>query len=273
MEQPDKFSIVLYGTTIDVSTKFLSNIVNIDLFVAGSHEQESLCSSTIINYPPGTISYQENIYWENKDHESNYRDNTWEFFGYENQSKKAQKNIISQPGRVRVITEPCITLKGWYNNLATNTLIPIPKYEISRFDTHQNMWVPKTFNGDQAITEACQDLILCYEKVLEQGIYIQSKSIAIPTLGADVGFPRDKAAPIALNTITHFLMHHPYAYQCIKLWVKNRSEFVAYTTFLTNYWQRPTLLYCTHKDENHFLYGVPGDIIGYILLLIHLEQD
>ena len=91
MEQPNKFSIKLYGTTIDVSTKFLSNIINIDLFVAGSHEQESLDSSAIINYIPGTISYQEHMYWENKDHESSYRDNTWEFFGHENQSKKAQK--------------------------------------------------------------------------------------------------------------------------------------------------------------------------------------
>lgn len=271
MEKPDKFSIVLYGTTINVSTKFLSNLVNIDLFVAGCHDQCLLKNSDTMNDKPGTILYQDHIYWKNKDNKSYYHDDTWEFFGHENRIKEAQKNVISQSAIVMVITEPHITLKGYYHD-PFNTLVPIPRYQVPRFDTHQNLWEPRTFDENEAITQASKDLTLCYEKVLEQGVCVESKSIALPTLGADVGFPRDKAAPIALTAITNFLMHHPGAYHRIKLWVKKRSEFVAYTTFLTHYWQKPCLLYCAHKDENCVLRDIPRDVIGYILQLMHLYE-
>jgi hypothetical protein len=280
MEQPDRFSITLYGTTIDVSTKFLSNIVNIDLFVAGHNDQGLLSGSTAFGeeYMPGMIFYRNDIYWENKDHESYYRDDTWEFFGKENRLntfKQTQKNIISQPTRniVMVITEPCISLKGHYYDPITTILTPVPQYKVIRFDTNDQQLLELIFEGDQAITEASKDVTLCYKKILEQGSYITNKFITIPTLSADVGFPRDKAAPIALTAITHFLAHNQGAYQRIKLLIKKRSEFIAYKTFLMNYWKKPSLLYCAHKDENHFLYAIPREIIDCILLLMHLEQD
>ena len=85
------------------------------------------------------------------------------------------------------------------------------------------------FEGDAALEQASTDLALCYNKLLD----IPSiKDIAIAPLGTDVGFPRDKAAPIAVETIVKAIKNNPDKFASIHLFVKKRSEFALYTELL-----------------------------------------
>lgn len=130
--------------------------------------------------------------------------------------------------------------------------------------------------AEHAISEASKDLIRCYEETLTLGLPIDGtqKSIAIPTLSADVGFPRVLAATLALTVITDFIRNNPNkpdrnAYNRMELLVKKNSEFTAYVEFLKNYWRKPTILILAHKDSDHFLFGIPRDIIDRILQFMY----
>jgi hypothetical protein len=139
-----------------------------------------------------------------------------------------------------------------------------------------------TFYKNQAIIAASNDLPLCYTNALTEGLKYfpnsseenndskKNKSIAFPTLSADVGFPRDKAVPITLTSITNFIRNYiSDGYDRIELVVKKRSEFAAYKKFLINYWQKPCLLILAHQDNKHFLYTIPRELLDFILRLMH----
>ncbi len=283
MENPDQnknkfFSIVLYRTTINVSKTPLYDIANkVDQIIVGKHEQQLLTDDIFdIFYQPGIMDLRGNILCKHTDDESDSDDETYKPFQEENRSKLWEKIIEKDTPSTIGVAEPCILSHGWCNDYETKKQIPIPCYKVQRFNKDNPKTESWTFYRDHAILEASKDLILCYEEVLTLGLPIDGtkKSIAFPTLSADVGFPREKAAIIALTTITNFIRNNPNipnhnAYNRMELLVKKRSEFTAYVEFLKNYWRKPGILILAHTDADHFLFEIPRDIIDYILQLMY----
>ena len=122
--------------------------------------------------------------------------------------------------------------------------------------------------------EAKKDLTVCYERIL--GIGLHCKTIAIPALSVDVGFPRQEAAYVALETIIKSL--HGYknklikSYDLIHLFVKKRSEFELYKKLLgepclLRFRYKIFLLSYINKYSEQFLLQLPQEIIQYILFL------
>jgi hypothetical protein len=264
------FSIVLYKTRINVSRKSLDNIQFCDLFITGKNDQFLLSATrnTERDYMPGSISYENRVFFKDINNENN--SNAYEFFQEELRTQSPYYiTFQSERPRVLLVSEPCISSQGWHANECGNPLTLIPQYKVDRFSEDTGLLMTNIFSGNRAISEAAKDLALCYQAALLNAANNQAESIVIPTLGADVGFPRDKAVPIALNTIIHFLETDPHRYKRIELVVRKQFEFAAYVKFLINYSQKPGLLILAHKDTEHFLYDIPGDIIGYILQLMH----
>lgn len=127
------------------------------------------------------------------------------------------------------------------------------------------------FKNDQAIKEASKDLTLCYEETLNRGLLgLNKKSIALPTLSTEVGFPEDKAAPIAVETVIQFIKNNQH-YDDIYLVVKKDSEFNLYKSLLiqhTGLLYKIYLFYWTHKDQEKNLSLLPREIRDYIIQLI-----
>ena len=267
--ETNNFSIKIYGTIINV-TKGPLHVLSNNICVVGQHQQQLLEEFSNIGkyYTPGelscshTLNYIENIYSENSSD-----DDTYKTFEVENRYKLlGNAQTLDTKSAVIRVTEPCISSAGWRRNPQTDKLIPIISYTIHRFDkNHKKTCLD--FKDDKAIQEASKDLILCYEKALIHGVQHPEKNIAFSTLSADVGFPRDKAAPIAIKTIITFLKNNPHTYNCITLCVQKRSEFMAYKELLNNYWQRICLLYCVYKnyDTDVALSWLPLDVIHYIV--------
>jgi hypothetical protein len=265
-KKTNHFSIVLYGTMINVSTQSLSDITT-ERFIVGTNEQFLLNPSTCIRcYTSGKIIRYQNSFCTNT-YDAHYaHDNAYEFFEEENGSKR-HKNAIchtTRDNQVMVIVEPCISLNSWYYVIKKQ--ISVPQYTVQKPD--KIIGQLSTLTGDDAISQASKDLALCYTTALE--CKTNPQTIAIPTLGADVGFPRDKAVPIALNAILTFLKNNPKKYERIELVIKKQSEFAAYKKFLTDYWQKLYLFLLAHQDREHFLSIIPRDIIRYILQLRHV---
>lgn len=278
MENDNHFVIVLYGTTITLSKKSLCDVANtVNLLIIGKHEQQLLSHHTFNKfYRPGNMHYRGDILYKSKDDESASDDETYKPFQEENRSA-LWKNVTQEQTSSTIIevAEPCILEDGWYRDRLTGKLRPIFSYNVERPNKINTVsrW---NFTGNNAILEASKDLALCYEEALTLGLTIglAHNNIALATLSADVGFPREKAAPIALTVMTNFIRCNPNiphcnAYDRIELFVKKRSEFAAYKTFLINYWKNPCILYCAHKDKNHFLFDIPREIIDYILQLMY----
>jgi O-acetyl-ADP-ribose deacetylase (regulator of RNase III) len=91
--------------------------------------------------------------------------------------------------------------------------------------------------GQEAIEQASKDLYACYINVLKEGLRIMAdkkeKSIALPLLSVELGFPSKQAATVIVNAITDFIKSNPEGYNCIELFVKKRSEFELYQKILS----------------------------------------
>jgi hypothetical protein len=277
MEDINHFSIALYGTTINVSRKPLYDVAHtVEYIIVGKHQQQLLdhifnrkegCirHSPSFNkfYHPGLIHFKDSISYKHTNDESDPNDETYKPFEEENKFTLTTVIPQSESQTIIEIAEPYITSDGYYRDPISNQLKLRFRYRKTKLRKEC------TFDGQQAITEASKDLAWCYENALMTGIIY--KNIAIPTLGADVGFPREKAAPIALTEITDFIRaFHPHTYNRIELVVKKWSEFTAYKKFLIDCWIEPCLLILAHTDKDHFLYHVPREIIDFILLLMHV---
>ena len=267
------FSIQLYGTVLNINKKHIRHIAHkVDLIILGKHEQQLLNHHHVLNkyYQPGITTLSNQIFYKDPANESDSDDETYKPFTEENRKSLFAYGMTKQPDQTIIeITEPCIPLEGWLRDTVTDILTPHPSYNVERVTTDGKGLQFMFLYGDPAITEASKDLALCYDIALHKGVKEKCKTIGITTLSADVGFPREKATPIAMSRITHFIRNNPDAYERIELCIKKRSELKSYKQFLINYWQKPCLLYCAHKDENHFLYNIPGDVIHCILQLMH----
>jgi hypothetical protein len=276
MERIDHFSVKLYGTIINVSKQSLRNVAGtVGCVIVGKHQQQLLdhildekqkCirNSPPFNkfYHPGLIHLQDAIFYKNENDESNSDDDTYKPFEEENKFTLTQVVPQQKGQKIVGVTEPYITLDGWYQDHLTNQLVPCFRYRKTKSRKELTLY------KEEAIAEASKDLRWCYENALMTGII--HTSVAISTLSADIGFPREKAVPIALTEIINFIRNYaPRIYDRVELVVKKRSEFAAYKKILIDYWQKPCLLILAHKDENHFLHNVPREILDSILQLMH----
>ena len=103
----------------------------------------------------------------------------------------------------------------------------------------QHRFVCLDFYGDTAISEAGADLVMCYKKVLKEGL-ARHKIIALDELSAPVGLPRDKAVSVILSAIIQALMDAPRCCdqlqkQSVLLFTKKRSSFNRYKELIDQY--------------------------------------
>lgn len=133
-----------------------------------------------------------------------------------------------------------------------------------------------TFIDNEAITQASKDLAFCYKEALNKGLSTlryntKERTISFPTLSADVGFPRDKAAHIAIETVFEFIKNYPNIYQTIYFYVKKRSDITLYRRLLlqkTKLFHNISLFFWEHKNEGSVLSWLPMELIDYIVKLI-----
>jgi len=137
----------------------------------------------------------------------------------------------------------------------------------------------KYYEGNDAIKEGLQDVRVCYEKVLayiaERNDKKLAKTVALPTLGVEkyTGnvFPKDKAAPVAIQSIIEFIKKNRGAYNTIELFVEEDFEFDLYKEFLMS-WRRGEenilLLYFAQRDPENICSLLLLDVIHYIAKLI-----
>jgi hypothetical protein len=204
----------------------------IDYIVFGSNEQRLLAKSFVDGYFVGhiTIFRRKSLYIEHKNADSDFDNDTY-VSCYNDLRARSEKNLSKKCLKsfaIEVIEPLLFTSQysGEYYYYA----------EKKNLD-HKNWFYGTKQFGVEAIEDASHDLALCYEKVLAKGLRIgegKNKSIALPTLGTAVDFPREKAAPIAIKTILEFVKNNPKAYSRIELFVKKRSDLVLYRTLLAD---------------------------------------
>ena len=291
-------SIIAHGTPINLFKESIFEPSNpISLTVVGNHQQNMLLKSDDYLYNIGNIycnNLNNSIHKRNKDNDSASDDDT--YHPHPNQiEKQTWQDFHTIKSLIMHVEEPCISNSTRSQNHAfcpkgfsecINFTIPGQfiddfVYEVHRPVSNRNdMCYQKMFTGDEAIKEASKDLALCYTLVLNQGtkerFYINEKSsIALPTLGADVGFPREKAAPIAVTTALEYVKNNPEKYKSINFFVKKQSDFALYKKLLMqecNLLEKICLLFCANKAHEHFLSHIPLDVITQILLILHSLQ-
>lgn len=132
------------------------------------------------------------------------------------------------------IAEPCVM----YNALEYNK----PKmygYFPSRPHPEKNDWFlnPK-YLKEEAISEACKDLKMCYNKSLQHGLEVledkDNKKIALASLN-EAGFPRHTADLVAFDVIVKFLTNNPGKYALVQLFIKKCSEYVLFGELVRQY--------------------------------------
>jgi len=207
------------------------------------------------------------LYEKNKDDDSASDDDTYKPYPYHpGQQRKPIKITQLLSRHVLVVTEPRITESFYIDEKKAITNL---MYDVIR----KNECL--SFTGNEAITQASKDLASCYKKALNRGLTIlrynvKEKIIFFPTLSADVGFPRDKAARIAVETVFEFIKNNPKAYNNVTFFVKRRSDEVLYRNLLlqkTKLFHNMYLFYWGHKDGGTILSWLPMDVIDYIVKL------
>ena len=204
----------------------------IDYIVFGSNEQRLLAKSFVDGYFVGhtTAFRRKSLYIERKNADSDFEDDTY-VSCYNDLRDRSEKDLYKKYLKsiaIEVIEPLLFTSQysGEYYYYAEKKVLD-----------HKNWFYGIKQFGVEAIEDASHDLALCYERVLTTGLLLdkeKKKSIALPTLGTAVDFPREKAAPIAVKTILNFVKNNPKAYSRIELFVKKRSDLVLYRTLLAD---------------------------------------
>jgi hypothetical protein len=257
MEKEKHWNITLYGTKINLTqgnmlATYADGKNKVDLIVVGYHQQETVGCGSICGYPVGECRQGKNI----KFIKDNSCGNVSHF------SQRGDYNICLK------VTEPFIEFEYFLLEKIKCSYNQVVQWDNENYDT--------VYEDEQAIEEASKDLALCYKNVLNDGLKRlgkrEEKSIAIPTLGVEVGcFPREKAALIAVQSIFEFIRNNSDVYNCMELFVQEQCEFELYKLLFKQYQnmvKNSVLFLCAHKDDKHFLSLIPRDVIGYIVRLL-----
>lgn len=254
------WTITFGGTKINLNKGFISDAGDkVDAIVAGINQQ---LSSHYCNV--GKLFEQCHfVYKESRDTDDASDDDSYQpYLGNLTDKRRCLKGVDC---RVFLMAEPCIRQRN-----------KIFVYSLERPDPEeQNTFDCLCFGGNEAIEEATKDLAFCYREafdgVLKKLTDKVGKSIAFATLSAGVGFPREKAVPIAVKTLLECIQNNPGAYDRIELFVNKRFEFAWYKLLLMEdcgLIERICLLYCANKDPEHLISMWPREIIYYIAKLV-----
>src|SRR5438309_5381932 len=234
--------ITTHNVILTITKKPISSAIGADLIVVGRVQQHTLLSPAFNdNHKVGEIEYQKNkiIYQKHPDDESASDDDTYQPFisSADNPKKlwkRAQKHTILPD--LYTVVEPRIH-KEPYPNEKDSLEKGFFYYTERCHQTNKYAYRFHEFTGNEALEQAAKDLKTCYLSALNKYLTFSKRglSIALPALGTEVGFPRKKAAPIAIATILQFIEDFPTAYDRIELFVKKRSEFELYKKLLQQY--------------------------------------
>lgn len=225
------WSITVGGTTMRLSKGFIGDAGDrVDVIVVGKNQQYTLEEPMENGFDPyvGRVGSCDNhiIYRKSAEDESVSDDDRYK--PYKHKSMVWQRRLeVCVNSDVVTIVEPCIKKIYVREGLSYFARRENPKKE--------NSYIVCNEEDEDAIEEASKDLKMCYKKIFsmqELGGKTR-RSIALPTLGADVGFPRKAAAEIAVKMLIKSIKDNPY--DVIELFVKKRSEFVWYKEYLEKY--------------------------------------
>lgn len=284
-------SLIYNGTKINLIKGSWEDATDrIDLTIVGNQQQHMLIEEfdhlDTVGRTYWSYGNRHPIHKRKKEDNSASDDDTYK--PYRHIDKQTWRDGQTTKKFTMMIEEPCISdstrIKryGFFpdnSNIMQNITIPTQCLNTFVYNCHrdvpnrQDMFYDLCFQGNTAIQEASKDLSLCYTKALIEGLKYftyssaKDKNIAFPTLGADVGFPRDKAVPIAIEAIFNFLQDNPNQYNSIHLFVKKRSEFALYKKLLMQRYKPIKvicLLYLMQKDPTQDFSYLPQDVINHI---------
>jgi hypothetical protein len=270
------WTVTYRGTKINVNKGCISDVGDkVDAMVLGENQQmrdhsanvgEILERKSIAN-PPIAYRYKQDI-GDVSD------DDSYQPFPYPGEEKCCNFLKKSVNCLVFFVIEPCI-------RQGSNKVF---LYSVNRpHQGRKEIYDCCLFEGDNAIKEATKDLIFCYKEafvVVEKELIDEvEKSIAFAALSADTGFPREKAASIAVKTILEYIQNNPSAYDRVELFVTKRCEFAWYKLLLMDHCgliYKICLLACAHishctnayRDPEYPLSLLPRELIHYIANLI-----
>jgi hypothetical protein len=211
--------------------------VQFDLMVVGSNQQGKLKKVDLndnISVGITVLLPNKAIYTLPKTLDSSSDDDRYKPFGVDDNDlwRKANENIMECC--VLQIIEPHIMYKVFENNK-----VETYGYSSSRRSaTMPSMLFQPDFIGEDAIVQASNDLAMCYNKALTKGLKIlqgkKNMRIGFAELSTEVGFPREKAAPIAFRTIIDFIKNNA-EYAFVQLFIKKRCEFAQYKKLIEEY--------------------------------------
>ncbi len=266
MEKENQWSITVYGTKINLTKdSYDKRQVNVDVMVVGYNK--SAGSRNICSISRRNDKGEDDILLAPMPRD----DDGLQLF-----------SLSSTVSNVFSIAEPWVAhcsvyINGQYSD-ETIRYCYEKKGKLVEEDCIQRV----EFYADMALQEASKDLSFCYEIVLKEGLERlgnkEEKSIGLLALSADlnlvshdqVGFPREKAAPIAAASILEFIKNNIGAYNCIELFVEQNCGFDLYKELLMQWRGKENvlLLYFAQKDSEHLLSSLPCELISYIANLI-----
>lgn len=231
------FTIILHGMDNPSSLSYQFGTTTIQLTKGTIYDVAGKVQLMVIG---------ENEQWKVEDEE---RQSKKDNFFWDNTSGLLVGNVSSIPGGiVKIKNETNEYSEKRVNSILVKVKEPqignnrgVYTYEvIRRIHCGGEQWrlIHRCFSGTHAIQEASKDLAQCCEKVLnhfckqEHQPLEEERTIAIPTLSTDIGFPPMLAAQIAIMEIMDFIMNKPYAYSLIHLFVKTDYEFDLYESLL-----------------------------------------
>lgn len=221
--------LVTQGDMCRYSATLLKSNIPFDLMVVGRNQQCKFKKADLNdNMSVGTVKLLPNsdIYALPKESGSASDDDRYKPFAVDDRNlwSNANKNIMQCP--VLQIIEPRIMHKVFENHT-----VKTYGYSPSRKDSKMSSVIFQTdFFGNDAIMQASNDLVMCYKNALTKGLKILDKKnirVALAALSTEVGFPREKAAPVTFCAIIDFIKNNS-GYAFVQLFVKKRCELVRY---------------------------------------------
>lgn len=227
------WSMTVGDTTIRLSKGFIGDAGDrVDILVVGKNQQHTLEEPMENGFDPyvGKIGCYNNhiIYRKSVDHESSSDDDNYKRYKHKSTVWQKRREVCVKSDIVSIV-EPCIKKIYVREGLSYFARRENPEKE--------NSYIVCNEEDEDAIEEASKDLKMCYRKIFSSQKLGNKKrnSIALSTLGADVGFPRKEAAEIAVKMIIKSIKNNSHTYDVVELIVKKRSEFVWYKDFLEKY--------------------------------------
>lgn len=270
----NSWSIFYYGTKIHLTQESLFDISDkVDITVVGRYQQKMLGDNEdfydsivgMIYFPDPAIIYQK------KDNNSTSDDI---YKPYHPKKKELPSNSKIIESQLIKVVEPCIIQKCHTKKIGEKIIRTITKRKtISKNVTLKNN-IPIVSEAEYALARCYHNALFCpkfmmimNDNIKKRNITFPIQSIALATLSVDLGFPRQKAAHIAVRAIIEFINNNPNMYSNIYFIIEKRSDFDMYKKLLLKPWEKIVLFLCASQDKGSILSMLPPEIIKHILIV------